>query len=575
MTMRTRLAALLFLTCVLLPSLAFGVQYVDSPPLSDVIRTSVGDVAETAPLPVPLITWGGDVATIHGNGDADTTAQGSVFASQGLNLKLVRKDDFKGQVEDYLAGRTPYLRGTMGMLNMAAGVLDQDPRTKPVIIYQMTWSAGGDCLVVKEGINTAKDLKGKTIALQAYGPHVDYLAKILKDAGLSVNDVTIKWTADLTGTSNSPAAALQEDTSIDAAFVIIPDGLMLTSNGAVGTGSEGSVRGARILLSTKTANRIIADVYAVRSDYFQAHRAEVQSFVHGLLQAEEALRGIMKQRESRKDEYRTMVTAAATILLDSPQAIADTEGLLADCEFVGFQGNTRFFGDANWPRNFSSLTSEIQTSFVSLGLLSGSVALAQAEWDYNQMRAGLTGVDAVEAPRFRKEAVTKAVAKKQALGTLGEGELFSFEIYFQPNQNTFPAEQYTDAFNRVVELAATYGGAVITVEGHSDPLGYLRNKKEGAAQVLLKQQKQAAKNLSMTRALSVRDAVVGFARGRNVALDDSQFTTLGHGIMQPKAGMCGQDPCAPQTKEEWLANMRVVFRVIQMEAEADVFQPLN
>ena len=28
----------------------------------------------------------------------------------------------------------------------------------------------------------------------------------------------------------------------------------------------------------------------------------------------------------------------------------------------------------------------------------------------------------------------------------------------------------------MVDLAAAYGGAVITVEGHSDPLGYLKSK---------------------------------------------------------------------------------------------------
>ena len=50
-------------------------------------------------------------------------------------------------------------------------------------------------------------------------------------------------------------------------MAISPDALKLTSNGTVGTGSEGSVKGARMLLSTKTASRIIADVYAVRKDY--------------------------------------------------------------------------------------------------------------------------------------------------------------------------------------------------------------------------------------------------------------------------------------------------------------------
>jgi hypothetical protein len=37
--------------------------------------------------------------------------------------------------------------------------------------------------------------------------------------------------------------------------------------------------------------------------------------------------------------------------------------------------------------------------------------------------------------------------------------------------------------------------------------------------------------------------------------------------------MCGADPCAPASEAEWLANMRVEFRIIQVEAEASVFKP--
>ncbi len=107
-------------------------------------------------------------------------------------MRLVREDVFRKQVEAYLSGRSPYLRGTLGMINMAAETLNADARTKPVVIYQHTWSVGGDALVVKAGINSAKDLKGKRIALQAYGPHLDYMSKVLADAGLSVRDVTLK-----------------------------------------------------------------------------------------------------------------------------------------------------------------------------------------------------------------------------------------------------------------------------------------------------------------------------------------------------------------------------------------------
>ncbi len=542
-------------------------QSYQSPPLTGQIQASTGNVKTGGQIQVPLITWGGDIATILANGSSQTTTPNSIFGQKGLSYKLVRQDDFKKQVESFIKGETPFLRGTMGMINMAAEVLNKDPRTKPVVIYQMTWSNGGDCLVVKGGINSARDLKGKTIVLQAYGPHVDYMTTILKDAGLRMKDVNIRWTKDLTGTDQSPAE-LFAGKDVDAAFVIIPDGLMLTSNGTVGTGAEGSVKGARIMLSTKTANRVISDVYAVRSDYFNAHRKQVQDFTHGLLLATQELKSLFKQKERNMSQYKATISAAAKLLLDSEQATADAEALFGDCEFVEFQGNVKFFGDDKWPRGLNRLVDEIQSSFIAIGLLGRKAAVSQAQWDYDQLRSGLTGIDDVESPRFKKEAVAKVVARKQAMGTLSEGELFSLEINFQPNQNDFSEDLYADGFKRIVELASTYGGAVITVEGHSDPHKYNRLEKKGATQVELRRTKQAAKNLSMNRAIAVRDSVIRFAKNAGVPLDESQFSVVGHGISQPKYAR-------PQTKEQWLSNMRVVFRIIQIEAEDDAFVPLD
>jgi ABC-type nitrate/sulfonate/bicarbonate transport system substrate-binding protein len=538
-----------------------------SPPLTAEIKTAVAAVKPGGPILVPLITWGGDMATILANGNSAKTASGSIFAQKGLSLSLVRQDDFKKQVESYMKGETPFLRGTMGMINLAAELLNRDPRTQPVIVYQMTWSNGGDCLVVKQGIGSAKDLKGKTIALQAYGPHVDYLAKILKDSGLSLKDVNIHWTRDLTASENSPAEAILKD-EVDAAFVIIPDGLMLTSNGTVGTGAEGSIKGARIMLSTKTANRIISDVYAVRLDFFQSNRKQVEAFVHGLLLGTQELKGLFNNKEKNLAAYKAVASASAAILLDSAQATADAEALYGDCEFAEFSGNVKFFGDEKWPRNMNRLTEEIQSAFITIGLLGRTSSLAQAKWDYDQLRAGLSGIDDVQAPRFKSETVAQVVAHKQALGTLSEGELFSLEINFQPNQNEFPEDLYADGFKKIVELAATYGGAVITVEGHSDPHKYQRLEKSGAPAIELSRTKQAAKNLSINRAIAVRDSVIHFAKNSGVPLDQSQFTVVGHGIALPKY-------LEPQTKEQWLSNMRVVFRIIQIEAEDAAFSPLD
>ena len=297
-----------------------AISYTSSKPLVEVSKGPVASCGSRAEVRLPIITWGGDIATILANGGVKTK-EGSLFADQGLKFRLVREDNFTKQLNNYLSCRSPYLRGTMGMINMASETASKSPKSELHVIYQMTWSAGGDALVVKEHIKKPSDLKGKTIALQAYGPHVDYLGKILADAGVRFSDVKIKWLKDLTGTDNSPSAALYEK-DIDAALVIIPDALALTSNGTVGTGSEDSVKGARILLSTKSANRIISDVYAVRADYLKANKEQVGKFVHALMLAEEKLQKIVKAKDSDKASYSKIFKTSAKLLLDSEQAIA-------------------------------------------------------------------------------------------------------------------------------------------------------------------------------------------------------------------------------------------------------------
>ena len=558
--------------CALLGTARAAPNYVESKPLAVVVRAPVGEV-RGGTLRVPMITWGGDIATIFANGGTAETAAGSLLAKAGIKVRLVREDVFSRQLERYVSGESPFLRGTLGMLNQASDLLAKDPRLKPVVVYQLTWSAGGDALVIKPGIRNVKDLKGKTIAVQAYGPHVDYLGKVLTDAGLSPADVNLKWLPDLTGTDNSPMAAFYEG-DVDGAFVITPDALALTSGGAVGTGAEESVKGARILLSTKTANRIIADVYAVRSDYLTRHQAQVQGFVTALLEAENALADLVAKRASKAARYDEVMTAAATLLLDSPQAVADAEGLYADAEFARLAGNVKVFTDANYPRRFTKLNEEIQATLKAMGLTSGRAGLEGPPWNYGAIEAALGFTGRGEAARFDEREVAALVARKQQQGALDQSELFKFEVFFKPNQKRFSVDLYQDAFDKVIDLASTYGGAIITIEGHSDPLGYLRKKKERANNVVLGRIKQSARNLSIGRSQAVRDNIIAYAAERGIALDATQFAVVGHGIAQPVTGMCGTDPCAPKTEQAWRSNMRVEFRIIQVEAEESVFKPL-
>lgn len=524
----------------------------------------------SGPLQVPMITWGGDIATI-------LAKENGLFDSAGLSVDLYREDVLQKQVIACLEGKTPFFRGTHSMINAAQPAFIA-AGTELVEIYQLTWSRGGDCLVVRDSIKTPADLKGKTIALQLDGPHQYYLANVLTSAGIGLNEVNLKFFRELylpnyeTKEIVDPVSAFEADPTIDAVMCISPDMLRLTSNGTVGNGSEGSVKGARNLISTLSASKIIADVYAVRKDYLDSHRSEMEKFVRTLLKAQEDLQTLVANKASREGEYKKLVSQAGLLLLDSANATSDVEGLLADCEYVGYAGNVAFFTAQGTTRNINTITDEVQTAFIELGLMTARAHIGHAEWDYNALSKGLANAGKVaSAPKFdtsRAQAKIEQAIQAEATSWETDGTLFVIEINFAPNQSEFSAQDYADDFKKAMEISETYSGAIVTIEGHSDPLGVLRMRKARKAETIIAQTELAAKNLSQGRASAVRDAYLSYVSESGVNVDQSQFFAVGVGVAAPKFN-------PPRTKDEWEANRRVVFRIKQVEAELSEFVPLN
>jgi ABC-type nitrate/sulfonate/bicarbonate transport system substrate-binding protein/outer membrane protein OmpA-like peptidoglycan-associated protein len=545
------------------------VEYLDVKSLSKMVTPRLKPVEARAKM-VYVITWGGDVSLVYG-------VQEGLFRQEGVDINLSLENDFAKQVQAVLDGKTPYLRGTMGMINAAAEVF-KAAGTDLVVLVQLTWSTGGDTMTVRPSIRTPNDLKGKTIALQLYGPHMDYLANILNSAGIRPAQVTLRWLKELTlptydtqGAVVDAVSAFAADDKIDAVMAISPDGLKLTSNGAVGTGAEGSVKGASMLLSTKTASRIIADVYAVRKDYFDTHRPEVQKFVHAVLRSQEALTELLTNKASQQAKYSQLLAKSADLLLGAPQATADVESMLGDCEFVFHTGNVAFFTGVGTTRTLTTLTEEIQPAFIEMGLITKRVSLQPAGWDYNQLAAGLKNTRALAAPKFDPTRAQQAVEKQLAVEPGAwetEGTLFVIEIAFDPNQSVFAEDRYARDYEKALQIAQTYGGALVVIEGHSDPLGILQAQQKGERTEVLDQMRQVAKNLSLARANSVRLSFIQYSKEQSIHIDPSQFLAIGRGVEAPKFN-------PPRTREEWAANRRVRFVIKQVESELTEFKPLG
>ena len=523
-------------------------------------------VKNQSTIKLPVITWGGDVADVYAD-------KYGIFKDEGLDVELFLENNFIKQVESCLSGNTPFLRGTMGMINAATETFNKNG-IQLVVIYKKTWSTGGDAMVVRSGKNLNNI---KSVALQYGGPHMDYAAKLFKDKKRDLSSISFKWMRELTVDYPEagkkvldPVTAFQNDKSLDAVMCIIPDALALTSGGTTGDGSAGTVKGAKILLSTKTAGTIIGDVIAVRKDWFDSNRSRVEKLTKALLRAEEELRDLLKDKNSQQAKYRQLLSEAADLLWGTSAGSAEIEALLGDCTYDGYDGNLSFFTGKGTTRNFDNLTNEIQTSFLQMGLITKKISLSQANWNYESLASGLRYAKAV--PVAQKKFDTKKVASKveQKIAAESdswgeEGTLFEVEIYFEPNQNEFSEAKYSGAFEEALKLAQTYDGALITVEGHSDPHGIDIAKKENKPQPIINQMIQKAKDLSLKRANAVKQAFIDYAKKRKYTIDETQFYATGLGISKPK-----HYPIL--TKKQWAENRRVVFRIMEVEGEATDFE---
>ncbi len=530
--------------------------------LAELVSDPVRDCGTGWNGTMPLIAWGADGVVAYANGGALENA-GGPLGDAGLPLSLSVEDSFEAQLKAYLSCETPYLRGTLGMLAAAAPVTEYDARTEQIVFFKHSFSAG-DGIVAGQGINRISDLKGKRIAIQANGPHVDFVGRILADGGLSFSDVKIVWVADLTGDADTPAAALA-DGRADAAAVILPDARFLTSGGTVGTGAEGSVRGAKILISTQEAASVIGDYIAVRADYFDANKDDIARMVNILFQAEEEMRGFMAtEGDARRAQMARLMAGAFLGGLPEEEGVFLWQDAITD----GWSGNARHFADPNEPRRFEVLLDEVNIALRGAGRLDTPANLATAEWDYSTLTDGLSNLDDRQVAAFNPEAAAAAVQKLRRTGQLDANTKIDFQVYFEPDSTSFPISLYAKDFEEILRLASTYSGAIITVEGHSDPLHFLRREQAGADNAELRAIRTSTQNLSLDRAIAVVDALAGYAGDLGVRMNRDQFTVDGVGISSPR-----HNP--PKTEAEWRENMRVVFRVLTVQAEATTFSPLN
>ena len=183
------------------------------------------------------------------------------------------------------------------------------------------------------------------------------IMSLLLDAGIDPAQVDFKWTAD----APSAAKIFVQDASFDAFVGWSPD---------IYTVSE-QVPGTRLVVSTGSANHLIADVWAVRNDFYRDHPDIAANLVRGIFD------GVDMLRKDIPGAARLMSAAFSIPVEDCSTMIGKDGGIVeGDAHLTNYRENANFFLDPLNPSNFEVVWSRASTIYKSLGAIDVPVPAA-------------------------------------------------------------------------------------------------------------------------------------------------------------------------------------------------------
>jgi NitT/TauT family transport system substrate-binding protein len=475
--------------------------------------------------------WAGWAPIIHANNGFKPGKVWKTPGGQDFRLELVLIDDPVAMRDAYAAGNLHIGWATLDMIPLFLEGLRKDTRVMPRVFQQVDWSNGGDGIVVRESIKTMADLRGKTIVLAQNSPSHYFALNALINAGVQPAEVQFKFTQD----AFQAAAAYNADKTLAAAVSWAPDIYNLEK-----------VRGNRLLVTTATANKLIADVWFARADFAKDNPDIMEGLVRGIFDAMEELKV-----QAAKQNVAKLLAAGYSI----PET--DAFGMLADAHSTNYAENRDSFLNQNNPTNFERTWNTAYFLYKKINVVTEQTPFDQVmdfsiiqklrnEPKYanqkNEYDIQFAPTTAGTIQGEKDEILTKTVVvhffpnswdlDKKVTRTV-DGK--SVEELYDPNVS-FVIEE-------IGKLSGQYGAARIVIEGHSD--GSMRASVP----------KSLVQDLSMNRANAVKEGLLR----KFPSLQPNQFSTAGLGWDRPF------DPSDPENHAK---NRRVEVKIYPAESAA-------
>jgi NitT/TauT family transport system substrate-binding protein len=381
----------------------------------------------------------------------------------------------------------------------------RDSRIMPRIYQQIDWSNGGDGIVVRENIKTVADLRGKKLALAQNSPSHYFALNMLVSGGVQPAEVQMVFTED----AFQAAAAFNAQKDIAGAVSWAPDIYNLEK-----------IRGNRMLVTTSTANKLIADVWFARADFVKDYPGIIEALVRGIFDA----MGELKD-EAGKKRVAELMSQGYNI------PATETFSMLGDAHNTNWAENYQFFLNQNNPTNFERVWNQAYYLYRRIGAITHQPVPFDQVMDFSVIeKLGKDPKYASQKDEYQIKLTPTTISEIRA-----ESEQVltnTIVIHFFPNSwdlrkkiiREVSGKQTEELYDpkvdfvleEVAKLVGQFGAARIIIEGHTD------SSMKGQVPPSL------VKELALNRANAVKEALA-----QKYKLNPNQFAVDGVGWDRP------------------------------------------
>jgi outer membrane protein OmpA-like peptidoglycan-associated protein/ABC-type nitrate/sulfonate/bicarbonate transport system substrate-binding protein len=480
-----------------------------------------------------LNVWAGWGPIILANDGFDAGKVWKTPDGEEFKVELRLIDNAVLMRDEYNIGNVHIGWGTLDMLPLFVdGFVDTqgkpiDSRVMPRVFQQVDWSNGGDGIVVRGEIKVP-DLRGKRLALAQNSPSHYFALNMLAAGGVQPSEVDMEFYPD----AFQAAAAFNSEKGIAGVVSWAPDIYNLAK-----------VRGNHMLVNTRTANKLITDVWFARADFATDHPGIIEALVRGIFDGMESLKS-----QENKQHCAELMAKGYNI------PATDTINMFGDAHNTNWAENYQFFLNQNNPANFERVWNQAYYLYrQARSIENRPVPFDQVMDDSIVRKLGKEDKYASQKDEYRVQFTPQAAAAVKAESD--EVVTKTVVIHFFPNNwdlskkitRQIDGKEVEELYDPNIDfvlkdiagLAAQFGAARIVIEGHTD--ASMRGQVDPAL----------VKELSMHRANAVKEALA-----QKYELDANQFSVEGAGWDRPA------DPSDPDNNAK---NRRVEIRVYSAE----------